>query len=466
MAKNQSATANASVFETPTYPTNCLYFLQDHMQVRIPPSPNRKSQLLDIVIVGAGLGGLATAIALAQSGHRVKVYEQASVLGEVGAGIQIPSNSMRLLAELGLEPYLKDHATEPKAIYFRRWQNGKTIGMTKLIPEFRQTYNAPYYVIHRADFHSALHKRALDVGVEIKLGSRAVSYNADTSTITFENGSVVTADLIVAADGVKSLARKVVLGGHDKVPQKTGFAAYRSTVKVERMQQDPELDSLLTEPALNIWVGDGRHVMTYKIGAGKTFNLVLSHPDNSDPREWDQSKALDEMRAEFRGWDTKLTKVINLIDKTIKWPLLSGSKLDQWVSERLVLLGDAAHAMVPYMSQGAAMAVEDGVALAHSLSKVHDSRDISKALSIYQSVRTIRSSQMQEASLLNGQLWHFPDGPLQEARDLAMYPETVSRPFVHSPNQWSDPTTQLWCYGYDTKKAVEEEWEKRIANGF
>ncbi|KAL1970562.1 hypothetical protein VTN77DRAFT_4206 [Rasamsonia byssochlamydoides] len=200
--------------------------------------------------------------------------------------------------------------------------------------------------------------------------------------------------------------------------------------------------------------------MAYSIGAGKTFNLVLSHPDETDPSGWDQAKALEDMKAEFHGWDPKLTKIIGVIDKTLKWPLLSGSQLERWVSGKLVILGDAAHAMLPYMSQGAAMAIEDGVALAHSLSKINVHGHVPTALSVFEKVRMKRSRQMQDASLLNGQLWHFPDGPLQQARDLAMSPETQGRPFSHSPNQWSDPTTQLWCYGYDTTREIDDAWNE------
>ncbi|KAJ5691803.1 hypothetical protein N7462_001226 [Penicillium macrosclerotiorum] len=120
--------------------------------------------------------------------------------------------------------------------------------------------------------------------------------------------------------------------------------------------------------------------------------------------------------------------------------------MNRWISGKLVVLGDAAHAMLPYMSQGAAIAVEDGVALAQSLSKIKSTTQIPLALSVFESVRVERASKMQEASLLNGKLWHFADGPLQQARDAAMRPEVENRPFSHSPNQWSDPATQMWCY--------------------
>lgn len=177
-----------------------------------------------------------------------------------------------------------------------------------------------------------------------------------------------------------------------------------------------------------------------------------------------------------------------MIDKTLKWPLLSGSILERWVSGKLVILGDAAHAMLPYMSQGlhsriafhplssplrieiltlamisgAAIAVEDGVALARVLSKISSKDQIPLALSIFEKVRLERATQMQEASLLNSRLWHFPDGPLQQARDAAMLPEVEGRPFSHSPNQWSDPATQIWCFGYDAEKEIDKAWKREV----
>src|SRR5258706_3697456 len=140
-----------------------------------------------------------------------------------------------------------------------------------------------------------------------------------------------------------------------------------------------------------------------------------------------------------------------MIDKVLKWPLLSGSPLSHWVapSGKALIMGDAAHAMVPYMSQGAAMAVEDGAALAEVLSLIDSREQLQAALKVFETERMKRSSQMQEASLVNGTIWHFADGPLQKARDKAMRPEVEGKHFMTSPNQWSDPVTQWWCYGYD-----------------
>ncbi|KAH0527335.1 hypothetical protein TsFJ059_002347 [Trichoderma semiorbis] len=470
----KKATFSISSIKTASYPTRSLEFLQkldetatSHGLHNGSSQLNGGSQtsplLFKVIVVGAGLGGLATAIALARKGHVITVLEQAPALGEVGAGIQVPPNSARLLLKWGLGPLLGDRVVEPEGITFRRWSNGKPIGYTKLQPDFRSSFGAPYYVVHRAHLHDALHQLALQLGVDVRVNHKVIEYNEENPSVKVEDGTILSADLIIAADGVKSLARNQILRHEKKEPIRTGFAAYRATVDVEKMRDDPDTAWLLEKPALNIWIGPERHVMTYTIASGKSFNMVLSHIDHSDPSTWRPETAIDDMRAYFEGWDPKLFKVISKINKTLKWPLMSGdASISHWVAQsgKLLMLGDAAHAMVPYMSQGAAMAVEDGAALATSLSHVTDLSELPKALSIFETERMKRSGQMQEASLVNGKLWHFEDGPEQQARDEAMRPEVEGRHFIQSPNQWSDPVTQAWAYGYDAEEEIEKRWKQ------
>ncbi|KAF2801272.1 salicylate hydroxylase [Mytilinidion resinicola] len=461
----------------PSYPTQSLQFLRHH---NISASQNGRNEnqdsakvpraavLLNIIIVGAGLGGLATAIALSRRGHTVTVLEQAPALGEaspVGAGIQIPSNSTRLLLSWGLGDFFGSKVTEPEGMSFLRWQNGEKIGYTKLVPDFQENFGAPYYVVHRAHFHDALYRCALKLGVIVHVGCKVEAYNADAGAVQLANGVSYTGDLVVAADGINSIARREILKENDKKPTATGFAAYRATVDVEKIKADPELAWLLEKPSLNIWIGEDRHVMTYTIAGGKSFNMVLSHVDRSDPATWRADTAIEDMHKYFHDWDPRLVKIIRMIERTIKWPLMNITGLPKWVasSNRLLILGDAAHAMVPYMSQGAAMAVEDGAALGEALSLISHRAQVPLALEVFEQVRMKRSYQMQEASLLNGNIWHFPDGPEQRARDEAMRPEVEGKHFLSSANQWSDPVTQWWAYGYNAETEVAKVWGRRHA---
>ncbi|KAF2007197.1 FAD/NAD(P)-binding domain-containing protein [Amniculicola lignicola CBS 123094] len=446
-----------------SYPSRSLSFLRRLKE----PSPEENTPLqakvkLQIIVSGAGLGGLATAIALRRRGHHVTVFERAPELGEVGAGIQVPPNSSRLLLKWGLEPYLQGKALEPKEIRIRRWQDGSIIGLTKLVPDFQENFGAPYYVVHRANLQLGMYKLALDLGVEVKVNSGVKEYDETGPRVTLEDGTVANADLVVAADGLKSEARRVVLQGVDQPPQKAGFAAYRAMVDAEQMRGDPDTSWLLDSPGQNLWLGHGRHAMTYAVAGGKSFNMVLSHPEHSDPSTWKQETAVEDMKKQFEGWDPCLTKVINMIQTTLKWPLLSGKPLKRWLSSsgKLVILGDAAHPMVPYMSEGAAMAVEDGAALAEVLSLVESKSQVHDALKVFQNVRLIRTGQMQEASLVNGKLWHFPDGPEQRARDAAMRAEVEGKVVIESANQWSDPMTQQWAYGYDAEEVIATAWKE------
>jgi len=208
-----------------------------------------------------------------------------------------------------------------------------------------------------------------------------------------------------------------------------------------------------------------RHVMTYTISGGKTFNMVLSHPEDTEPTTWRQETAVVDMEQQFKDWDFRLTKIIKMIQSTLKWPLMSGRPLKRWVapSGKLLVVGDAAHLMLPYMSEGAAMAVEDGAALAQALNEVETDSQQEEALRVFERVRILRTSQMQEASLINGKIWHFADGREQRARDEAMIAEVQGRHFIESPNQFSDPVTQSWAYGYDAEIEMVKALE---AHGF
>lgn len=249
------------------------------------------------------MGGLAAAVAISRAGHKVTVFEAAAKLDEVGAGINITPNSSRTLLRWGFAKAIAGRAAEPNEIAFRRWEDGKLIGLTNLVPSFRDWFDAPYYVVHRAHFLDAMHKLALWHGVEVVVNARVSSLDLEAPSVTIERtGAVHHADLIIGADGIKSKIRNDILVAPPAL-QPSGFAAYRATVPVESMRKDPALVEIVSHPTLDIWIGPGRHIVGYMIADQSTYNLVLSHPETKDPDTWDQSYAVEDMLQNFAGWD-------------------------------------------------------------------------------------------------------------------------------------------------------------------
>ncbi|KAF4534938.1 Salicylate hydroxylase [Lasiodiplodia theobromae] len=489
------------------YPTRSLQFLsalrkpEPNSTTTAPPTTAEEKatngttttapvEPLNILIIGAGICGLSTAIALrlsspshSPSPHRITIIEQSPTLSEIGAGVQIPPNATRLLLRWGVGPHLKPHVVEPDGSVFRRWEDGAVIGRAKLMPEVGRWFggdggdgggegSAPYWVVHRADYQRALFERAREVGVEVVFGRRVVRIDEGRGAVVWEGvgedggpdgrEGEMLGDLVVAADGIHSEGRKAVLGDRDQPPVLTGLAAYRATIPAEKIKNDPDTAWMMDSYIQNGWFGPARHVVAYTIAGGDCINVVLIHPEPSDPSTWRQETALEDMKKQFVGWEPSVTKLVSLIDRTLKWPMIAGQALERWVSEsgKVVIVGDAAHAMLPFMSQGGAQAVEDGASLATLISSISSKSELLAALHVFEDLRIPRTAQVQQGSFVNGRIFHFQDGPEQRARDEAMRDEAEGRHYIQSPNGLSDPTTQIWLYSYDAEEETRKAWEK------
>lgn len=413
---------------------------------------------LHVAIIGAGLGGVAAAIATAHAGHRCTILEQAPALGEVGAGIQIPPNSSRLLRRWGILDKIEDVAVVPHEFVLRSYRDGRVLSTQNMIPFAVDKYKNPYLHVHRADYHRVLREEAERLGVEIILNAHVSAIDFERPSVSFDNRPDFTADIIIGADGLKSISREALLG-RPNPPYLTGDLAYRILIKVSDMREHPLLKELVQKPEINYWLGPDCHVVTYMLQCGEIYNIVLITPDNL-PEDVQVAKAdPEEMREIFKDWDPKLRATLDLVQDTAKWRLRDSREMECWShpSGKFVLLGDAAHATLPYLAQGAAQAIEDGAVIGALLGQITEKSQIPAALTMYESIRKSRTSRVVRESKALQKVFHAPDGPVQDKRDHQL---TDMEPFEGFPNRWADPVFQEWLFGYDAYAEADAAWTK------
>lgn len=355
-----------------------------------------------VLIVGAGLGGLSAAGCLLQAGFDVEIYEQAAVLGEVGAGIQISANAMHVMRHLGLADGIARLGVRPGGYVFRLHDTGEIVQQFALSEEHERRHGAPYVQMHRADFHDLLAAGvgALKPGV-VRLGRRAAGFTEDEAGVTLrlEDGAAARGDVLIGADGLKSVIGRQIVG---EVPATyTGDAAWRLTVPVERL---PER---FFEQVMNVFMGPRGHVVCYYLRAGKLLNFVgIVETDEISEESWTLRFPWKKLKQDFAGWHASIQTVIDAADpdKCYRWSLHNRRPVRNWSSRRATLLGDAAHATLPYLAQGAAMAIEDGAVLARALVQAPS---VPEALDLYQRNRLDRTARIVEQSTENRRLFHL-----------------------------------------------------------
>jgi len=364
---------------------------------------------LRIAVIGAGLGGLAAGVALRQAGFDVDVYEQAPELTEIGGGINLGPNAVRVLYRLGLRPALDREAVRPLSTHQRRWQDGRTLQLAPLNPRCEELYGAPHLTVHRADLLAII---ASGFAPErLHLGHRLVglSDKGDRVEAWFENSVRMTADVVIGADGINSTVRAALLG--EEAPRFAGCVAYRGLVPVERIAD------LGLELGSQSWVGPGGHFVHYFVSRGRLLNFVgWTEHDTWSREDWTDRATIGRALQAFAGWHPQLRRIIGAADTCFIWALFDREPLPRWSIGRITLLGDACHPMYPFMGQGAAQAMEDGATLAACLSAAGGGvPDV--ALRRYEELRRPRVTRLQGMSRANKTRFHLPDGPAQEARD-------------------------------------------------
>ncbi|RDW77695.1 FAD protein-3 [Coleophoma cylindrospora] len=378
---------------------------------------------MKIIVVGAGLGGLGAAIALLLAGHDVEVFEAASEIGEVGAGIQILPNSSRVLQSWGMHDMLDKHATKPKQVNFLGWKGNHISHMN--FHESASKYPGTFYWdFHRANLHNCLLERAVELGAKLKVNARVQDVicdaNGEKATVVLHNGERHTGDLVVGADGINSRLREIMLGREDP-PTLTGDLAYRLLLSTKDMLKDPELADLVTNPQVNYWLGPDAHAVNYVLRGGELFNMVLLVPDDMPAGANTLEGNVEEMRALYKDWDPRIPKLLSLCESVYKWRLCIRTGMESWShpSGTLTMLGDAVHATLPYLASGAGMSLEDGAVLGELFSR-RTTQSKSQLLELYQKIRAARTEMVVERGNRQQYLYHLHDGPEQEERDRVM----------------------------------------------
>jgi len=385
-----------------------------------------------VLIAGAGLGGLTAALALLQRGYDVRVFEQASELREVGAGVQLGANGTRVLIALGLREAMERVVCAAVAKEMRLGTTGQAWRVFDLGDTSVQRFGAPYWMVHRGDFHAVLLAAVRQAAPNaIRAGNGCVGFEQtpDGVTLRLANGDTAQGDVLIGADGVHSRIRQQMFG--EGRAQFTGIMAWRGLVPMERL---PEHQRRLVG---NNWMGVGGHVVTYPLRRGEILNFVgVVERDDWQVESWTVEGSRDECLHDLRNWHDDVKTIIRNIDTPFKWALLGREPLDRFAQGRVCVMGDAAHPTLPFLAQGANMAVEDAMILARCL----DAFDVPTALQRYEQARVDRTARIVRGSSDNTKRFHNP--ALGDPAGAAAY---VEREFT--PEKVSQRYD--WLYEYD-----------------
>lgn len=361
----------------------------------------------DVLVVGGGIGGLATALAVARAGRHVRVVEQAQEFGEIGAGLQLGPNAMRVFDRLGVYDAVARSAVFPSRGVFRDAVDGSTLTVIDFGESFRSRYGYPYVVAHRRDVLDALLAACRAEPRIVLENDRTVVVARETSDaaeVVFANGEIYGANVLVGADGIRSRVRHLL---DDTDPTFSGHVAYRGAIAIEDVPGEVSSDEIL------LWIGPGMHLMQYPVRSGTMYNqvAVYERPDGYAEPVGD----LDEFDAAFSGACDEVRSSVALIDTSRGWPVCDRAPLARWSTDRSVLVGDAAHAMLQYLGQGACQALEDALELGAALERHPHDRAL--AFEVYEQVRRPVASRCQSIARPWGALWHTEDPMLLALRN-------------------------------------------------
>jgi salicylate hydroxylase len=393
---------------------------------------------LRIGIIGGGIGGLALAAALRRHGFQARIFERAAAFSEIGAGIQMTPNAVRVMRALDLFDDLRAVSFTPQALVGRNWRNAREMFRTPLADECERLYGAPFLHVHRADLHAILARDLPADCATFGAVCTGVTQGPTTATAHFTDGTSYEADLIVGADGIHSPVRAALFG--DQPPRFTGNMCWRATIPFATQPLD------FVSPDTSFWMGPHGHVVTYYVQGGRAVNVVAILETASWVEEsWNVLSSREELLAGFPGWHRNLIKLFSAADTVYKWGLFDRDPMPAWSVGRTTLLGDSAHPMLPFLSQGAAMAIEDAYVLAAALQA--QPADIPAALAQYEALRKPRTSRVQLESRERGRTYHL-------ASPLALLKRDIAYRVRNLINPHKSGIKANWVYEYDATAAV------------
>jgi salicylate hydroxylase len=400
----------------------------------------------DATVVGGGIGGLATALALGRTGLNIQLLEQANAFGEVGAGLQLGPNAVRVLAHWGLTDALTACAAFPEALQVRDAQGGERLGRLSLGPQALTRYGQPYATLHRADLHALLLQAVRQLpSVHLVLGARVAGYTerADGVRVTAENETVFDARALIGADGLWSRVRSQLLG--TQPARASGHLAYRGMVR------SADLPAALRAPLVTAWLGPRLHVVHYPVRQGEWFNVVVvvhgvigqGHGGEvgADPQSWTHEAHATDLRRALGTAHADLLQMVDAVPQWTLWPLNDRPPMtgpQDHAHDRVALIGDAAHPLRPYLAQGAAMALEDAWTMGRLVEQHPAGAEISWATVFerFAQVRWARNARVQSRSQRNGSIFHA-SGLVRWGRNTAM--ATLGEPLLDLPWLYNGP---------------------------
>lgn len=379
------------------------------------------------IVVGAGIGGLTATLSLRRAGHEVTLIERTARFTDIGGGIQLAPNATRVLRRLDLLDAVAAQAVRPSHLSFRTWSDGTEICRYLLGREAEDEFGAPYLVLHRADLHQALAAAVPTPSVRLNTVVVGIDQDDESACVTTANGERLGADLVVAADGIRSAARQWLFGADEAVFSKT--AAYRALLPSDEVAD-------LGLPDLALWLGPGRHFVHYRVRRGELLNVVAVCGTAAAQESWTARAEPGEQLREFDGWDPRVLNVLERAGQVFRYGIYTRAPLPRWNVGRVTLLGDSAHAMVPFQAQGAAQAIMGAAVLGDTLADAPPA-EVPAALDRYVRRRLATATGMQARSARAGEEFHLPDGPEARERNARMAAYAAENRFLPQATTWA-----------------------------